>query len=167
LGSGHLQQEIAERKRTEKALKESEQQYRTLYEEAPNAYFSIAPDMSITQCNRAASKLLGYSRQELLRMKVLDLYADTSDGIPKAEPLFQRFLAGGEFELDGIAVEETDHPTPPIELKGRPLSEILDAVEHQILTTVLHECQGNKRQAAAQLKIPRKSLQRKMKRYGL
>jgi len=48
------------------ALRESEVSYRDLYENAPNAYFSIsAVDGSIRRCNSAALQLLGYEREDL------------------------------------------------------------------------------------------------------
>jgi len=84
--------DITERKRAEEKIKESEEKYRDLYEEAPNAYLSIDPDSSIIRCNRAAEKLLGYSSDELLKMKVLDLYAKTENGLEKTKNVFQRFL---------------------------------------------------------------------------
>jgi PAS domain S-box-containing protein len=86
---------ITERKRAEEALWESEERYRDLYENAPNAYFSIsAIDGSILGCNSAALRLLGYDRETLMRMKVFDLYADTPDGKSKAKEVFKRFKAG-------------------------------------------------------------------------
>lgn len=82
-------------KQTEEALRESEKRYRDLYESAPNTYFSVsAVDGSILRCNTAALRLLGYNKEEMLRMKVLDLYADTHDGKFKAEKVFNLFKAG-------------------------------------------------------------------------
>ncbi len=84
-----------EKKRVEDALKESEEKYRDLYENAPNAYFSVsADDGSILRFNAAAMQLLDYDRKPLMGMKVLDLYPDTPDGLPKAQEVFKRFIAG-------------------------------------------------------------------------
>jgi PAS domain S-box-containing protein len=76
-------------------LRESEDRYRDLYENAPNAYLSVrAADGSILQCNRAATTLLGYDRETLRRMKVSDLYADSPEGLIKALEAFKRFQTG-------------------------------------------------------------------------
>ena len=47
-----------------KKLRESEEKYRELFEEAPYAYFSIGTDKSIKRCNKAAIKLLISGRMQ-------------------------------------------------------------------------------------------------------
>jgi len=93
--SRKLEKEIEKRKKAEEALRESEEMYRDLFENAPNANFSIsAEDGSILRCNTAASNLIGYERAALIGMKVFDLYADTPYGISKAQKVFKRFKKG-------------------------------------------------------------------------
>ena len=93
--SRKLEKEIEKRKKGEVALRESEEMYRDLFENAPNAHYSIsAEDGSILRCNTAASNLLGYERAALMGMKVFDLYADTPYGISKAQKVFKRFKKG-------------------------------------------------------------------------
>jgi PAS domain S-box-containing protein len=76
-------------------LRRSEATYRDLYENAPHAYFSVtSSDGSISKCNAAASRLLGYEKESLTEMKVLDLYADTPHGVPEAQNVFRRFQDG-------------------------------------------------------------------------
>ncbi|MDY6851266.1 MAG: PAS domain S-box protein, partial [Thermodesulfobacteriota bacterium] len=84
-----------ERKRAEAALKESEGKYRDLYEHAPDAHFSVsAADGSILNCNKAAARISGYDRETLLEMKAIDLYADTPDGLSKAEEVIRAVQEG-------------------------------------------------------------------------
>ena len=79
-----LEMEAVERKRADEAVRESQERYRDLYENAPNAYFSVsAADGSILICNSAALRLLGYDRDTVVGTKVVDLYADTPHGRPK------------------------------------------------------------------------------------
>ena len=93
--SRKLEKEIDSRKKAEEALRESEEMYRDLFENAPNAHYSIsAEDGSILRCNNAALNLLGYERAALMGMNVFDLYADTPYGISKAQKVFKRFKKG-------------------------------------------------------------------------
>ena len=58
--------DITERKETETRLRESEERYRNLYEDAPNAYFSVGTDGRVERANRSAVELLGYSLDEMV-----------------------------------------------------------------------------------------------------
>jgi PAS domain S-box-containing protein len=87
--------DITERKKAENALRVSEEKFRDLYDKAPNAYFSInASNGVILNCNKAAQRMLGYPRNTLLRMKVFELYADSSKGLREAKRIFTRLKAG-------------------------------------------------------------------------
>jgi PAS domain S-box-containing protein len=77
-----------------KDLKESEQRYRELYEDAPNAYFTINPDKSIKSCNQAAVELLGYSKEEFQNIKFFYLYYNSPEDLQKTKRLFKQFLKG-------------------------------------------------------------------------
>ncbi|MFX1470554.1 MAG: PAS domain S-box protein, partial [Promethearchaeota archaeon] len=80
LGYRGIDRNITEKKQAEIKLRESEIIFRDLYEEAPNAYFSIGKDKSIIRCNNAAERLLGYTKDELLKMKIFDLYSENEYG---------------------------------------------------------------------------------------
>jgi len=88
--------DIAERKRAEQALKQREELYRDLYENAPLAYNTVGIDGRILTTNAHTSKMLGFSRDELIGRPVFDLYANTPSGREKAKKVFQRFLDGEE-----------------------------------------------------------------------
>ena len=83
--------DITSRKQGEALLRESEERYRDLYENAPNAYFSVGKNGIILRCNTQAEKLLGYKKEELTGRHVFDLYADTPNGKEKALKVFERF----------------------------------------------------------------------------
>lgn len=107
----------------EEALEESEKRYRDLYEEAPNAYFSIGVDGYIRQANRSAAELLGYSLDELIGKPVFNLYADTPNGKAKAQKVFQRFLAGEEIRGDELEMCRADGSSVWICLSARPIRD--------------------------------------------
>lgn len=69
--------DITERKQTEKALQESEQRFRLLFESGHDAmmYHEIGPKGkgNFIEVNEAACRMLGYSREELLRMTPWDI----------------------------------------------------------------------------------------------
>ncbi|GBE39615.1 sporulation kinase E [bacterium BMS3Bbin08] len=58
--------DITERKKLDKALKESEQKFRDLYDNAPDMYYSIDKDGTIIDCNRTFGKMLGYKREDVI-----------------------------------------------------------------------------------------------------
>ena len=63
------------RKKAEKALRESEERFRMLFEKAPDAIFIESQSDHILDANAAASRMLGYSREEFQAMTVADLQA--------------------------------------------------------------------------------------------
>jgi PAS domain S-box-containing protein len=75
LGYRGVGRDITERKQDEVDIRESEQRFRTLFEKANDAIFVENERDEIVEVNERACALLGYSRQELLTMKVSDLQA--------------------------------------------------------------------------------------------
>jgi len=65
--------EITDKVLTEKALRDSEERYRVLVESSLDAIFLETPDGKILECNTAACEMLGYSKEELVGMRVSDL----------------------------------------------------------------------------------------------
>jgi len=125
-------------------LKQSEDRYRDLYEEAPNAYLSVGVDGRIERVNRSAIELFGYGRDELVGMPVFNLYDDAPNGKTKAQELFQRFLAGEEIHDEELEMCRADGSKIWANLSVRPIrdregnviasrSEIVDFTEHKKL----------------------------------
>ena len=69
-----IMRDIGERKRTEEALRASEERYRVLYDETPTMYFKLASDGRVLSVNRFGAEQLGYQTEELIGHSVLGLF---------------------------------------------------------------------------------------------
>jgi len=69
-----LQNEIADRKRIEAALKESENYYRTIFENSGTAIIIIEEDMTISKANKEWERLFGYSIEEMVGAKWTEFF---------------------------------------------------------------------------------------------
>jgi len=125
----YLEELVKDRNKAVEALRESEEKYRDLYQEAPNAYFSIAPNKSILRSNKSAESLLGYTNEEFLNMKVLDLYADTEKGQIKAREIFKRFLKGENIRYEELLMEHKNGDLLWVTVSVKP---IIDEMENII-----------------------------------
>lgn len=92
----------------QETLLKSEERFRDLYESAPLAYFSSRPDGQIIMVNTRAIDLLGYTKEELLERKVVDLYAPTEFGKKKALGIQQQTLAGQEIVDEELQMQKAD-----------------------------------------------------------
>jgi PAS domain S-box-containing protein len=102
-------------------LKQSEERYRDLYEEAPDAYLSVGTNGFIMRANRRAAELLGYSRVEMVGRPVADLYAGTPSGKAKAQKRLDRFLAGQEIRDEELEIRRADGSSRWVSLSVRPI----------------------------------------------
>ncbi len=66
--------DVGERKRTEAELRASEERYRTLFDETPTMYFTLATDGVVRSVNRFGAEQLGYHVEELVGHSVLDVF---------------------------------------------------------------------------------------------
>ena len=80
-----------ERKRGEEALRESEEKFRTLFEESRDAIYISTREGAMVDANQSALDLFGYSKEEILGLDVPELYAN-----PVGRTIFQQ-----EIELKG------------------------------------------------------------------
>ncbi len=66
-------EDVTQHRQIEYALKASEEKYRAYVENSPVAFFVVTSEGRYQQVNDAACSLLGYSRDELLAMNIVDV----------------------------------------------------------------------------------------------
>jgi PAS domain S-box-containing protein len=84
--------DISDRKRTEEALKESEERYRDILDNANDLIQSVGPDGSFIYVNRAWKATLGYTDAEIAAMKVFDVISPACRD--HCSLLFQQIMHG-------------------------------------------------------------------------
>jgi PAS domain S-box-containing protein len=67
--------DITKRKQAEEALSRSEENFRSLFEQAPDGIFTTDADGHFLDANRAGMQMLGYSADELRHLSVSDIVA--------------------------------------------------------------------------------------------
>jgi diguanylate cyclase (GGDEF)-like protein/PAS domain S-box-containing protein len=76
-----LVRDITERKAAESALRQSEDRYRTLFEDSRDAIAITDVDGRFFDANQAMLDLFGYTRKEIMAMSFGDLYARPDDAV--------------------------------------------------------------------------------------
>lgn len=116
LGS-HL--DVTERKHAEEALRLSEIRFRRLFEQANDGIFVIGSDNRYLDANARGLELLGYSKDELLRMNVADVLAPHEK--PRLAPESRLMMSGIPHLAEWEHVRK-DGSTFPGEVSARPIA---------------------------------------------
>jgi len=96
--------DITQRKLIEIEQRESEQRFRTLFENSTDAIFIVDPDTQrIYDINDQAIQLFGYSREELLSMSVQGLHPE--DRLKEVMEKFDRFRKGEQSLASEIPIQ--------------------------------------------------------------
>lgn len=90
-------------------LQNSEQRYRSLYENAPTAYISLRiEDAVIVNCNSAAVRLLGYPREGLLNSSLLSHVSGDKENQDKARWMQESLQKGRPVYNESIELMRND-----------------------------------------------------------
>jgi two-component system cell cycle sensor histidine kinase/response regulator CckA len=93
------------RRRDEQAVRESEARFRGLFEQAADAIVLLDADGRIVDANRRACQSLGYSREEMVRLRMTDLavdprYAETGPSETSTAEHWYRRKDGSQFPVE-------------------------------------------------------------------
>jgi PAS domain S-box-containing protein len=144
-----LEQRVAERRRAEKALLESEECYRTVAETASDGILTIDRESRIVFVNRAAERIFGYSREEMLGQPLTLLMPMRLRNLHQAS--VQRYMDDGRRHISWQSVE-----MPGLHKSGREISLEISLSEDfkggkPYVTGFVRDVTGRK-QAAEQLR---------------
>jgi PAS domain S-box-containing protein len=137
-----VSRDAGDRVRAEQATLESERKYRTVFESANDAVFIETVDGSMLDVNNNACKLLGYTREELLGMKVPDLVpAEARAWLPRVTDAILRDRA---FRTEAVNVHKSGREIP-VEISGSTME--LDG--RTVVLTIVRDISERKRAEAA------------------
>jgi PAS domain S-box-containing protein len=140
--------DITERMKSEKALQESEEQYRSLVQTSPDAIFLHDSDANLTFANQRALDLLGHASQNELRgTYLLDMVVPEERRL--AEEHLKTLLQTGSLHAAIHSMLRKDGSTVPVEINA---SLILDATGRmKAITSILRDITERRKQERALL----------------
>ncbi|MBA7521470.1 hypothetical protein ES705_13577 [subsurface metagenome] len=121
--------DVTERKKVEEELRDSEERLKILFDYAPDAYYISDIRGRFIDGNKAAERLLGYKKEELIGKSFLKLKLLSLADIPKAAKLLVKNLRGQPTGSDEFVLNRKDNSkvtveisTYPVKIKGRTLA---------------------------------------------
>ncbi|MCG7852177.1 MAG: PAS domain S-box protein [Methanosarcinaceae archaeon] len=113
--------DISKRKYVEETLRSSEERLKILFEKAPDAYYLNDFKGNLIDGNRAAEKITGYKKEELLGKSFLKLKLLSLGQIAKAVKLLAKNISGKATGPDEFILQRKDGSQVPVEINTQPV----------------------------------------------
>jgi len=146
--------DVTDRKRAEQAKNTSEQKYKHLFETAYDSIFVIDPsDLSFIDVNENAARRLGYTRSELLRLKLSDINSTDSAALSRSSIRRTLDASENEFEITHVCKDGSLLPVEVtsgrVEIDGQVVlqSNVRDISERKQAEETLRRSEANLREA--------------------
>lgn len=153
VASEELRAEMADRRKAQAALWQSEARFQRLIDQAADAFFLIDVTGRVCEVNQPACDSLGYTYEELVRASIQDLFEDLE--LPRVEEAWQKLGAGKPLTMELIN-RRKDGSTFPVEVRvslfdteegrfilalARDISERkkVERLKNEFISTVSHE----------------------------
>lgn len=104
IGSIHAGTDISERIEAEKALKESEEKFRNIFDQARDIIFTVGIDTLFTSVNPAFEKVTGWSREDWLGKSFASILHP--EDLPRAVGILQRTIQGEAVDMFELRVKK-------------------------------------------------------------
>lgn len=111
--------DISERVLSQKRLKQSEENFRTLIEQASDGIFICNNDMIFLDVNSSATKLSGYTKEELIGMNMFDILEKADENSPEAINLDE--LKKGNVIIKERKIKTKDGQVKDVEISAKLL----------------------------------------------
>mgnify|MGYP001118373578 CR=1 FL=1 len=110
--------DVTQQKIAEAVLRESEERFRTLFEQAADGIFVHDLEGRMVDVNQQACEMLGYSKEELLRLSVFEM--DTRADRERLPALWYHLTPGATKSLEGMH-RKKDGALLPVEIRLAPV----------------------------------------------
>ncbi len=105
---------VTERKRAEDAERQAEIRYRSLFEQTHDAIFILDLEGRHLDANPRAAEMLGYTREEILKLS----FKDVSAQLPESQQVLERLLAGEQVPLYERIFRKKNGDLIPVEINA-------------------------------------------------
>jgi PAS domain S-box-containing protein len=102
IGFSSIVRNISERKKAEEVIRESEEKFRTFFENEPEYCYMVSHDGKIMDINKSALNILGYKKNDLIGKPIDSIYSP--EMLEKMKNLFTEWKKTGELENEEMII---------------------------------------------------------------